>query len=315
MTQGFRILRSTDGGAPVLNGTAGSMIGVLDELLDIGGGGTYWEKVYSGTNLAVYRSTVGERYYLRVDDTAAQVTGVRGYTSMSDVNTGSDIFPTTTQQTNWNWRKSNTADSTSRAYVGVATDRFFLLLVTGGWSGSGQMLGWFGEAIRLIEGVATTLRADPVSAISGVGLSSGKSGAMWDNSSDYSAPGNNSGTMLPFARSDSALNPAIAGRFWACTVTSAMTLAELGSVQLFPVLAGSISEYGDGSNDGVVRVRIPHLYSTSIAETDAGAAAGDTVTDQSGASYLLATPSGTTALSANVGLYAVMTSDDETETV
>lgn len=54
-----------------------------------------WEKVYTGTNKAVYRSleATGARHYLRVDDTGATVARVRGYESMTDVDTGAGPFP------------------------------------------------------------------------------------------------------------------------------------------------------------------------------------------------------------------------------
>ena len=56
-----------------------------------------WEKVFSGTNKAVYRALTGTRLYLRVDDSAADTRFV-GYESMTDVDTGTDAFPTSAQQ-------------------------------------------------------------------------------------------------------------------------------------------------------------------------------------------------------------------------
>ena len=55
-----------------------------------------WEKVYTGTNKAVYRSldVTGSRHYLRVDDTGTTAARVRGYESMTDVDTGTGPFPT-----------------------------------------------------------------------------------------------------------------------------------------------------------------------------------------------------------------------------
>lgn len=57
-----------------------------------------WEKSFTGTNLAAYRSldVTGTRCFMRVDDTA-NVARVTGYESMTDVNTGSKEFPTATQ--------------------------------------------------------------------------------------------------------------------------------------------------------------------------------------------------------------------------
>lgn len=57
-----------------------------------------WTKPYSGTNLAAYRSKSGtNQLYYRFDDTDGQLLRVRGYETMSDVNTGAGPFPTTTQ--------------------------------------------------------------------------------------------------------------------------------------------------------------------------------------------------------------------------
>jgi len=52
-------------------------------------------KAFSGTNIAAYRSaTVGGcQAYLRVDDTSTQAPVITGYMTMSDVNTGTDAFP------------------------------------------------------------------------------------------------------------------------------------------------------------------------------------------------------------------------------
>ena len=59
-----------------------------------------WEKVFSdGTTKAVYRSTdvTSSRRYYRVDDSNNQKARVRGYGSMTDVDTGTEPFPTDAQ--------------------------------------------------------------------------------------------------------------------------------------------------------------------------------------------------------------------------
>ena len=55
-----------------------------------------WDKVFTGTNKAVYRSAdvTGPRHYLRVDDAGTTTARVRGYESMTDVDTGTGPFPT-----------------------------------------------------------------------------------------------------------------------------------------------------------------------------------------------------------------------------
>lgn len=56
-----------------------------------------WEKAYSGTNKAVYRSLdlQGTRLYLRVldDDSTNNNAVIKGYVTMSDVDTGTEAFP------------------------------------------------------------------------------------------------------------------------------------------------------------------------------------------------------------------------------
>lgn len=55
-----------------------------------------WDKVFTGTNKAVYRSAdvTGPRHYLLVDDAGTTAARVRGYESMTDIDTGTGPFPT-----------------------------------------------------------------------------------------------------------------------------------------------------------------------------------------------------------------------------
>lgn len=92
---------------------------------------TGWTKAFSGTNKAAYKSTTSiTGYFLRVDDSGDYSTGqpVRGYESMSDVDTGTAPFPTTGQQSTFNWRRSQNS-SGNRQWVLVADDKFFYLFV------------------------------------------------------------------------------------------------------------------------------------------------------------------------------------------
>lgn len=79
-----------------------------------------WQKVFTGTNKAVYRSTdvTGSRMYLRVDDTAAQVSRVRGYEAMTDIDTGTGPFPTDIQISGGGyWGKSDAANATANNWA------------------------------------------------------------------------------------------------------------------------------------------------------------------------------------------------------
>lgn len=127
---GFEYFDSTQAGAPVLQGAAGSLIGLLDWLL-VGKGG--WEKPFTGTNLAVYRSLTGNRHYLRVDDTQAVYSRLRMYRSMTAVSTGTNQYPTNAQAGNINlWgitKRYSGSPAAAQRYWGIRTNRYFVLVI------------------------------------------------------------------------------------------------------------------------------------------------------------------------------------------
>lgn len=87
-----------------------------------------WQKVFTGTNKAVYRSAdmTGSRMYLRVDDTAAQVGRVRGYEAMSDIDTGTGPFPTDVQISGGGyWGKSDAANATANNWALFGNSKVF----------------------------------------------------------------------------------------------------------------------------------------------------------------------------------------------
>lgn len=87
-----------------------------------------WEKVYSKTNVAAYRSLHPEstKMFLRVDDTAVQACRVVGYETMSDVDTGFGAFPTAVQIAGGGyWAKSDATSATAVAWLLVADGLFF----------------------------------------------------------------------------------------------------------------------------------------------------------------------------------------------
>lgn len=121
------IVRWDDVGAPTLSGTVGAMIPVLDHLLVTVGG---WSKVYTGTNKAVYRAPAGNRFYLRVDDAGTATARMVAYESMSDVDTGTNPFPTPAQLSGGVYAlKAHTPSASARAWVGAVDDKRFLLWV------------------------------------------------------------------------------------------------------------------------------------------------------------------------------------------
>lgn len=129
-----RVYRSTDAGAPVLSGTAGSLIAVLDACLVNGYGtqvGSGWSKPFSGTNLAVYAKPSGPQRFLRIDDvTTTQYARAIGYEDMTGISTGTNPFPTGAQQIGGFFiKRSNVATSAARPWVVVATQTMFYLWV------------------------------------------------------------------------------------------------------------------------------------------------------------------------------------------
>lgn len=90
-----------------------------------------WEKVYSGTNKAAYRSLdmTSTRLFLRVDDGDPRYAHPRGYEAMTDVDTGTGPFPTVAQVANPTWSKSVTTDSTARPWCVVGDGSLFYLFV------------------------------------------------------------------------------------------------------------------------------------------------------------------------------------------
>ena len=129
------VYRWDDPGAPVLsNPSAGSLIGVLDAcLVDgyTGKTGAGWTKAFSGTNLAAYRQGAGSLCYLRVDDgTGSFKVKMRGYESMTDVNTGTGEFPTTTQLANGVYAAIGTSTTAAnKPWIVVADNKRFYLWV------------------------------------------------------------------------------------------------------------------------------------------------------------------------------------------
>ncbi|MFZ6675373.1 hypothetical protein [Undibacterium sp. Xuan67W] len=90
-----------------------------------------WAKTYSATNLAAYKSldVSATACLVRVDDTSGQFAKVIGYESMSDVNTGSGLFPSTAQHSGGSfWSKSNAASSVARKWLLVADSSAFYFM-------------------------------------------------------------------------------------------------------------------------------------------------------------------------------------------
>lgn len=98
-----------------------------------------WEKTYIGTNKAVYRSTDPKwsGHYLRVDDSSTQAARVRGYEAMTDVDTGTGLYPTDVQISGGGyWYKSynSSASTTAIPYTWAADSMMLLVAIAAGVS-------------------------------------------------------------------------------------------------------------------------------------------------------------------------------------
>lgn len=109
---------------------------------------------FAGTNVAAYQTASVSglpQGWVRVDETGAMAGGqkelaVRSYEAMTDVNTGTQSFPSVAQQANGVcWRKSAAADSTSRAWSLIGDGASFYLVINSDNSlTSGRQLYGFG---------------------------------------------------------------------------------------------------------------------------------------------------------------------------
>lgn len=120
---------------------------------------TAWSKPFAATNKAVFRSThvQSNGHYLRIDDTGTQTARVRGYESMSDVDTGIGPFPTDAQMSGGGYLyKSTTASATAVRYKIICDERFILFCAAPGTSSNvGNKVAsarGFGDPISLAPG-------------------------------------------------------------------------------------------------------------------------------------------------------------------
>lgn len=125
-----------------------------------------WSKAFTGTNLAAYKiiNVAGTGFYLRVDDTGTTTARVRGYETMSDVNTGTGLFPTVVQQSApglW-WSKSNAASTAARPWRIVADDRGVYFFPKNADTSSEHQGNYFGDIlpIKSNDPYACVLRAN-----------------------------------------------------------------------------------------------------------------------------------------------------------
>lgn len=104
----------------------GAATGVITiKVAPVGG----WQKAYAGTNVAVYRSSDPQAsgFCVRIDDSGTTTVRLRGFESMSDVDTGTGPFPTDAQISGGGYMfKSNQANANAVHYDMAADSRMVL---------------------------------------------------------------------------------------------------------------------------------------------------------------------------------------------
>lgn len=160
------IFSSSDASAPTLSGTAGDFVNLLDKCLSDGYGAKSalgWTKSFTASNKRVYKQPAGSALYLDVDDSGASATGgareaiCRGYEVMTAVATGTNPFPTIAQAgaaVGTVWRKSSTADATTRSWVLIGDDQGFYFFCQSGDSAGVYTLHGFGDIYSNVSGDA-----------------------------------------------------------------------------------------------------------------------------------------------------------------
>lgn len=91
-----------------------------------------WEKPFSATNKAVFRSPNVEstRMYFRFDDTGLYNCKVRGYETMTDIDTGTGLFPTVNQAAAGTYifrSGSANPNAVAKDWFIIANDRFVFI--------------------------------------------------------------------------------------------------------------------------------------------------------------------------------------------
>lgn len=162
------VYSSSDPGAPQLSGTVGSLVALLDAVLVDGYGtganakaGAGWTKAFTASNKRAYRNdpVAGSGFYLQVDDTGAvgdaRQALVRGYGSLTGLDTGSNPAPTVAQAASGvPVSKSSALSGVSASWLIVADSRFFYLFVNP-WvaaPANGRLPYFFGDFISFKPG-------------------------------------------------------------------------------------------------------------------------------------------------------------------
>lgn len=137
------VYRSTDPGAPVLSGTAGSFAALMDAVLVDGYGtgpdakpGLGWVRAFSDGHKRAYQNSLadgGTGMFWRIDDSNAQYVLNSAFHTMSGIDTGVDGFGGGSNA----WGKSITANTTARAWVVIGNALSVYVMIKTGFTSGG----------------------------------------------------------------------------------------------------------------------------------------------------------------------------------
>ena len=222
-----------------------------------------WTKTFAGTNLASYKmgGVEGTGFSLRVDDTGTTVARVRSYESLTDVNTGTGLFPALAQWAApglW-WSKSNAASTAARAWQIYADDRGIYFFVNS-FPTTAEYCGYyFGDMLSLKSNdpYACLLRANSADR-------SSNAVAIADELS-YS-DGNSSGTGLYLARAANTLGGSVQA-FNASSFTAGLGVAPYQRRRRHALSLADRQRAAAGPGGDIHRARLPRLLSGPATES------------------------------------------------
>lgn len=258
------LYRSDDAGAPVLSGTAGALITVLNACLVTGYGdqpAAGWTRPYTGTQLAVYRPAAGTQFHLRVDDTQAQYPVLRGYRGMTGVNAGTGPFPTLVQLSGGiRTVKSATASGTARPWLLLASPRAWYLWISFNATDMGAVnpsvdLCFFGDVHSYLPGDAYA-----AAIIGRINADTAASSTLFANALTTGAPAAGHYLASDFAQSGNAAQCACLQS----VIVASTAAGAAGSFYPDPITGGMLLErlrlVEGGTPQKLVRGHLPGCY-------------------------------------------------------
>lgn len=206
-----------------------------------------WEKKFSGTNKAVFKSLSPEANtsYLWVNDTDTMNANVRAYEAMTDVDTGTGAAPTVADSaTGGFWVKSSAANATANRWDLFADARAFYYLPAPSSGAASTQIGqacyFFGDIVAFKSGdVFSTALFAPSSA----GAAPSNGGVFY---------GGQNSAVSRFLRSYTALGSAVSG----------FTSPVCGANNVFSGLDGFLGIFPTPTDGGL---RVSEMHATQGA--------------------------------------------------